>query len=539
MRFFKLFSFLFVALFVFYVHAYTSHQRSQLLSKGFTLDQIEETERYLSEMEGSLTSAESEAYSASVADEESKLGRKLTKKEKATIEGEVKRESRGLYITENIQSVMAAASEAIKEDIEQTKRDEEEMESSWYYQAGKYFNEHPGVVDTIKTISQTGCWLVGGSVGGIATIYTGGVGGLAAGGLAKNACDEAFGLKDDTATFTKILRAFSTNNGCWFCPIFATLFDTINTMASALSVTLKSYCVGLLWLGLLFYILFKVMMSFLSFGAIDPKKFFMDLLVPFMKAIVALIVIYNLGSFYTHIVSPLAELSIGFSGEIQTTVKNNNLLPDLLTISGTRMNGTNVSKLCTASEVKVTENEIGLSRNVNNAIQCFLMQESASLMKDLAIAATFISDSFKNLTAGIFPHWSMLGVGVVMFIGCFMIFLIFPFKLIDAMVRLMFVCALMPLWVILWVLPVTRQYSVKAFNMFLHALVNFIVLSIILTMILIILDSALGMTDSEQNTFVNLLFDGKTEDAFKKIDFSTLTFFIFVAMMFLCNELLK
>ena len=106
----------------------------------------------------------------------------------------------------------------------------------------------------------------------------------------------------------------------------------------------------------------------------------------------------------------------------------------------------------------------------------------------------------------------------MIFIPTFMIFLTFPFKLVDALIRLIFVSALMPLWVALWVLPVTNGYASKAFQMFLYALVTFIALSVIMTMILIIMDSSFDSLE-DASGFWRALKDDKTLDAMEKIDF--------------------
>ena len=118
-----------------------------------------------------------------------------------------------------------------------------------------------------------------------------------------------------------------------------------------------------------------------------------------------------------------------------------------------------------------------------------------------------------------------------------MIFLTFPFKLVDALIRLIFVSALMPLWVALWVLPVTNGYASKAFQMFLYALVTFIALSVIMTMILIIMDSSFDSLE-DASGFWRALKDDKTLDAMEKIDFGKKLIFMYVALMLLCFSLL-
>ena len=299
----------------------------------------------------------------------------------------------------------------------------------------------------------------------------------------------AYLLWPENGTFTKVMNAFqSINGGCWFCSIFATLFTAINNLATLLYSTLATDCARLLELGMLFYILFKVLKALISFGEIDPKQFFTELFIPIVKGMVALIVVLNLSSFYGKVVNPLAELSIGFATEISSSGQSAGLgsFYQITSSGGT----TTQTEVCMPVTEDTSEDAV-FGMGVNNAIQCFLKTVSLSLIQYMALGATFIGDSFK-MGWKVFPHWSMLGVGIFLFIGTFAIFLSFPFKLVDSMFRLMFVAALMPMWVLLWVLPVTREYSQKAFKMFLNVLVTFICMSVILLMVLTILTAALG-----------------------------------------------
>ncbi|MGN0919968.1 MAG: hypothetical protein ACI4OR_04360 [Alphaproteobacteria bacterium] len=339
----------------------------------------------------------------------------------------------------------------------------------------------------------------------------------------------------DNGSFVKVMESFtSINEGCWFCDIFTTLFNAINTITASLSDTLIADGKLLLGLGLSFYILFKVLKAVVSFGATSPKEFFTELFMPVLKCLVAMAVLYNLGSFYAQVVNPLTALSIGFSTEILSTDSARELTVQVNSRSGTT---TRINACDALSSVSTTSQNNGFGPEVNNAIQCFLKTVSSNLILYMALGATFITDSFK--LGLIFPKWSMLGVGLCLFIMTFGLFLSFPFKLVDSMFRLMFVSALMPLWVVLWVLPATRGYSKKALDMFLNVLVTFIVLSVILQMSLTILGAALDGLGDNSTRFWQLLTMGKTEEALKMIDWSTGTFFTMLAMTFLANALVK
>ena len=337
----------------------------------------------------------------------------------------------------------------------------------------------------------------------------------------------------ENGTFPKILEDFqSINEGCWFCPIFNKLFEAINKLATSLKDTLTDYGLYLLGLGFLFYILFKVLKVVISFGETNPKEFFTDLLMPILKCVIAGAVLANLGSFYKHVVNPLLLLSIGFATEISSAGAEAGLdsFVQIKEIDGVA----SAHEVCPALTVSSISDGAVFDESVNNAFQCFLKTVSSSVLLYMALGATFIADSFQlGGWQKVLPLFSMFLVGLCLFCGSFGVFLSFPFKLLDAMFRLMFVAALMPLWVILWVLPATRDKSKAAFSMFLNVLITFICLSVVLLMVLVVLSVALGdLTDMWP-----LLIQGRTKEALELIDWSKGTFFSMLAMTFLAFSL--
>lgn len=354
-----------------------------------------------------------------------------------------------------------------------------------------------------------------------------------------------FGLNPITAwfdgkpSFVKIHNALvSNNNGCLFCPIFEKLFNAVNTFATSIAKRLTDVFIKLLSLGLLFFILFKVLKAVFSFSEIDPKQFFTDLFMPIIKAMIAVIILLDISgyfgssTFYNKVVTPLVQLSVGFSNEIQGTEKIQVLVVEKGV--GSKVKEQNA---CQASSSAMGDADTPLGNGVNEAIQCFLITISVSLINYIAMGASFVGDCWGS---GGFPNVWMFFVGLCILIPTFTIYVTLPFKLLDGIFSLMFVFALMPLWVILWVLPATREYSQKAFTMFLRVLITFVCVSVVLLMTLKILSVMLdGMSAENQKKFWDYLFSDHTTDAAKLIDFSTGAFFTCVAMSFLALALIE
>ena len=137
--------------------------------------------------------------------------------------------------------------------------------------------------------------------------------------------------------------------------------------------------------------------------------------------------------------------------------------------------------------------------------------------------ATGVSNIFSN--AGL----SMTVAGAIIWLGFWLIYLMFPLKMVDAFVRLAFVFALMPLWVVLWVFPITQQYTKKAWEMLLSACFLFIVLSVMISLVLVLisnivpneLQSPEGGSISRSNFFKLLCSDDKMDEAMKYVEFGS------------------
>ena len=230
----------------------------------------------------------------------------------------------------------------------------------------------------------------------------------------------------DDGTYVKIINAFRGDDaGCWFCPIFSKLFDAINDIANSLQTVLSERGKELLALGLLFYLLFKVLKAVISFGAINPKEFFTDLLMQILKCLVVVAVLTNLPSFYKSVVNPMAVVSISFSTEISKHTGSMGLSNfEQIKSSGRNLSKTNI---CPEPSAGSSEVEKGVfSPAVNDAIQCFLKISSASILQYMALGATFLADCWGKGWMGVLPSFSMLFIGVCIFTVSFCIFLSFP-----------------------------------------------------------------------------------------------------------------
>lgn len=363
-----------------------------------------------------------------------------------------------------------------------------------------------------------------------------------------------------------IFTAFtSIQNGCWFCPVFSTLFTTINSLAARTNSGLASTIAGgpgsLLWLLFYGYILFVIGKMFLTsaFKEISGMDLLSKIFIPLLTCVIATILINNWKAIYTYLLDPLLIGAIGLGQEIQGNTAANfsasagltgitiDTTCDLSSFGNTmattapRLNSLSFEGggAVSANFIEISSSGMALADGVGEAIQCFLKTSSQILIAWMTIGATFMADCWKEKVFFIFPNFQMLIIGLLIFIGAFLIFLSFPLKLLDAMFRLMFVTALMPLWIAFYVLPQTRSYTQKAFGMLVHIMVTFVILSVVLVMVCEIIKSiftpAVSGIDIKQ--LADLLQSDKAAKAMEKINFSSVGIFLSFALMYLAFSL--
>ena len=396
-------------------------------------------------------------------------------------------------------------------------------------------------------------------------LQQGSVGAAAARGAIGGFADGLLG-RTGMSNYELIFTAFtSIQNGCWFCPVFKTLFSTVNSLAartnSGLARTIAGGPGSLLWLLFYGYILFVIGKMFLTsaFKEISGMDLLSKIFIPLLTCVIATILINNWKTIYTYLLDPLLIGAIGLGQEIQGDTAANfsasagltgvtiDTTCDLSSFGNTtattapRLNSLSFERGGTVSAnfVEISSSGTALADGVGEAIQCFLKTSSQILIAWMTVGAAFMADCWKEKVWFIFPNFQMLIIGLLIFIGAFLIFLSFPLKLLDAMFRLMFVTALMPLWIAFYVLPQTRSYTNKAFGMLVHIMVTFVILSVVLVMVCEIIKSiftpAVSGIDIKQ--LADLLQSDKAAKAMEKINFSSVGIFLSFALMYLAFSL--
>lgn len=112
-----------------------------------------------------------------------------------------------------------------------------------------------------------------------------------------------------------------------------------------------------------------------------------------------------------------------------------------------------------------------------------------------------------------YPEFEVWGSGCIVYLGCWILFIVFPFFVFDAMIRLGVTAALCPLFIAAWVFPITVGFAKKGFQSILNVAFLFVCLKIILDLDVQLLLGASGMdaklaSAADPNAFMDKIVEG-------------------------------
>ncbi len=291
------------------------------------------------------------------------------------------------------------------------------------------------------------------------------------------------------------LFGFGATGFCWFCDLYKTLFDIMNNMATAVSTNLKNDFLMLLGVGMLFFIAFKVGSTVVKLQEVDLMQFLGELFKHLGRAIIATAFLFGTVQMYHYLISPFLAYSLGLTHEIMTHRNAGTMIELTTRLLGGGKDGSGFIPDVNAGIL----NEGGLtafSTQIRDQLIGLLELISASLIGGMIIGAVIILIAFADAYLGIIPNFQIMIVGFTILGAYFGVYLAVPFKLIDVMVRLTFVAALTPLWIILWVFPATASYTKNAWEMLLNCCACIICLGVVLVIALEVLESMMPSKES-------------------------------------------
>ncbi|MDR2902851.1 MAG: hypothetical protein LBU87_07115 [Lactobacillales bacterium] len=309
-------------------------------------------------------------------------------------------------------------------------------------------------------------------------------------------------MKVPATSYLNIMNTYTSgkSGACWTCPLFSALFDGLNNLSTAIATNLSGIFLVLLGIGVLFMIVFKVGKWFVSTAGIDLAEFLNDLLKPLGRAMLAAIFLTYTVSFFSVLINPFLRASFELSAAIVESVGIQEMSVVTAARTETGVDLRTTSKPTRAELQAADEKTSGkvLEGSTREMLLYTMKKFSSSLMVGIAVGGyIFVMGCLDTFLPPVnIPNLKWILIGVTLLICYLYIFIAYPIKMLDALIRLAFVAALMPLWIILWVFPITAKFTKNAWDMFVVSCFTFIALGIVMALIMRLLESSPTIGDA-------------------------------------------
>ena len=301
--------------------------------------------------------------------------------------------------------------------------------------------------------------------------------GMAAVGLGHN--DEYQTVVGVTKGCIPLPAKLAENQSCIFCPMFLTIFNAAQIMATNSYAVLATSISYVMILGFAIYIAFLVLKYVSAFTKQDAPKFTNEIFIQAFKVMFAYILLSNASYIYNLAVGPLLSAGMEFgsavlfengsgyvewcSNELNLNTQagkmniNDGVLPPYLYV-----------KLdCFIRSVQA---EIATAQSIGSTLMCVARNAGAS---SINLVVTKIENAIWD--------FSMFFQGLVIWIFSLLIALAFAFYLIDATVRVGILGALMPFLIACWPFKMTSGYTKQGWTMFLNTFFTYAMMGLVVS----------------------------------------------------------
>lgn len=349
-----------------------------------------------------------------------------------------------------------------------------------------------------------------------------------------------------TTLFSRALANYLNfgGSGCWFCPIFKACFQVINTIATNVYNALAATFVGFIAIIGALWILILAIQYVTTLNVPNTGEFFTKLFKGLLKMIVgAAILSCPISVLFNYTVNPIATFSAGVSTTILETMEMVSGTVTTVSFEEGASGGRMVTKqenLCKPSDSSTFSDisEMALDVGVYDAMSCMLKTMSAELITGIAVGINLVAHSIHAGHWG-FPSFNVLLIGGLLSLGFFMIFFIFPWKLIDILIRLGFTIALTPLYVLFWVFPITAGYTKKGWSIFVTAMFTLLSLSVLMVVAMQLLGAGLNESGANMGDLIEAMYQDKIVEVLRTLDLSGMTLFITLATLFVAYNVIS
>ena len=301
-------------------------------------------------------------------------------------------------------------------------------------------------------------------------------------------------------------------NTCWFCDPFNYVLQAIDDVATRTYGQVKNGVLSVLTILFALWLVYQVMINVTITHAKDQGEFYTTLGKGCVRAFFGAAMIAAGKDLWDLVVTPFSAGAFDYAAAV---------LPDFNgSATGASTPFEAVQKVMIGG-CQRGKTEGGMLSTINK-----------SLMSLFAIGKMmFFGSLYKGSETFCLPmnYWHIFIASLPILLTALYLLFAVPLKLLDALFRLGIVLILLPIFILTWVFPSSRGFTRRGFNMFLNAILTFLIMAIVVSLLIQLITSGLKIADITITEKDGFPFDDLAKGL---ADMFGETFFLLLAYMF-------
>lgn len=267
---------------------------------------------------------------------------------------------------------------------------------------------------------------------------------------------------DPDCIYDNVILKYSSWS-CLFCKPFKIIFNTMSTMAQRSYDAFAKYVVLVVSVGFAIWLGIVILKTVSTFNKAEPRILIKTILEQTFRFLVVIFLLLG----------PLKQiLDFSINPVFETGLRVAQLASGYVGVDG--------AASCNLGDDAVVE-EGAVSASFGNGVLCIVKVVQTKIMNIVALGRVSHCMAWENTTWKIIPNFAYLLSALIFMIAGYLLIIIYPFLLIDSLLKLTVVIALLPL--ALGAFVFRMNYLKKIWETFLNAVFTFIFLSMVISII--------------------------------------------------------
>ena len=302
---------------------------------------------------------------------------------------------------------------------------------------------------------------------------------------------------------------------CIFCPLFKTIFNAAQNMATQSYATLARPLSNVILIAFALLIAFKVLSNVSSFTKQDAPKFITELLVNMFKVLFAFYMLKSSTIVYEYIIGPVLKAGFEFGASLLFEKGSSYYASCAMNTKGVQV-GIMPSYLYSNLDcfIQAVQAEVSIPQSIGSTLMC---------------VARNVGKNNAGPVRNLLWDFGMMFQGLAIWVMGWIMSLAFAFYLIDATIQLGIIGALMPFLVACWPFKATKTYTSKGWSMFMNTFFVYVFMGLVVSVNVQLLSQSLSGGNGGFDAIMKALNGNEVQKLKDLLDIGFSGFLVFIA----------